>query len=133
MALCIAAAVAATAGGCGSDGSGSGYGSRDATGEPPTATATTPAAPPGATARACDPASAAGAEGLRVTGLECDAGRGVVAAWTGDPSCSAPAGASRYACTVAGGYRCLAATTEAGIAVSCSRPGRSLSFLAEDG
>jgi hypothetical protein len=127
----VAVALTALAIGCGSDGSGSGYGSRDSTAEQPTATATTPPAPPGATARDCGRTTVAGTEGLRVTGIGCDVGRGVVAAWTRTRSCSTPAGASRYACTVHEDFRCLGASADGGIAVSCSRPGGSLSFIAK--
>lgn len=67
-----------------------------------------------------------------MTGVGCDVGRGVVAAWASKPACAAPAGASRFSCTI-GEYRCLAAASERGIAVSCSRPGSSVTFLARRG
>lgn len=72
----------------------------------------------------------AGTGQLRVTGIGCDAGRGVVAAWIGEPACSNPADTSRFSCPVEG-YRCLGAATERGIAVSCSRSGSSIAFLAK--
>lgn len=97
----------------------------------PTATATTPAAPSGASARACE-GTVAGAEEVRVTGIGCDMGRGVVAAWTAQPSCFSPPG-SRFSCTVHNGYRCLGAATERGIAVSCARPGASVAFVGKRG
>ena len=126
-ALLVLAAVAV---GCGSSDGGSGYGPRDTTessgGE---ATATTPVAPPGASARTCEGA-VAGTERLRVTGVGCDTGRAVVAAWAGEPSCAAPTGSSRFSCAVGDGYRCLGAATEPGIAVSCSRQGSSVAFVA---
>lgn len=94
-----------------------------------TATATTPAAPPGASARGCE-GTVAGTDQVRVTGIGCDVGRGVVAAWASKPSCSRPAGESRFSCPVHRGYRCLGAATAGGIAVSCSRPGSSVAFVA---
>lgn len=99
----------------------------------PTATATTPPAPPGASARDCGDTTVAGTQDLHVTGIGCDVGRGVVAAWTGKPGCAPAAGASRSSCSVHDGYRCLAAATERGVAVSCARPGGSLAFLARRG
>jgi len=125
--LLLTVLCAAAIGGCGSSGGDSG----EAGGGEPTARATTPEAPPGASARACDGA-AAGVEQVRVTGVGCDAGRGVVAAWAAAGACSSPPGESRYSCSV-GGYRCLGAATARGIAVSCSRPGSSVSFLAGRG
>lgn len=127
--FCLLAALVALIAGCGSDGSGSGYGSRDSTEGPATATATTPDAPPGASARTCAGASA-GTEELRVTGIGCDEGRGIAAAWAAKPSCTAPEGASHFACTVAEGYRCIGAVAERGLAVSCARPGASVAFIA---
>lgn len=127
-ALLVALALAALATGCGSSDGGSGYGSRDSTEEPATATANTPDAPPGASARTCE-SSVAGTEEVRVTGIDCDVGRQVVAAWAGKPSCSAPAGESRFSCSVGGGYRCLGTSAERGIVVSCARPGASASFI----
>lgn len=126
--LVLAAALCAAAiGGCGS----SGGESSESSGGEPTARATTPTAPPGASARACDVA-AAGAEQVRVTGVDCHAARRVIAAWASKPDCASPAGASRSSCTV-GEYRCLAAATERGIAVSCARPGGSIAFVARRG
>lgn len=131
-ALFAVAALAAAATGCGSADGGSGYGSRDSTEAAPTATATTPEAPPGASARACGGA-VAGAEEVRVTGVGCDVGLRVVAAWLGKPSCSAPPGGSRFSCSVYSGYRCLGASTARGIAVSCAEPGASVSFIKNRG
>jgi len=122
LALFAALAVA----GCGSDESGTGYGAKQAGDR--TATATTPESPPGAATRSCGGTTAAGTSELRVTGIDCDVGRGVVAAWDAKGSCPPAAGASRGSCAVAG-YRCLAAEVGKGIAVSCSRPGGSLAFL----
>jgi hypothetical protein len=113
--------------GCGSSGEPS---SQPSSGQ--TATATTPEAPAGAAVRRC-PGSVAGTGKVRVTGVACDVGRGVVAAWAGKPSCSGSSGASRFSCGVGQGYRCLGAATERGLAVSCARPGSSVSFIAKSG
>jgi hypothetical protein len=119
----IAAVALATAvPGCGSSGGGS-----------PAATATSPPAPPGATARDCGETTVAGTRGLRVTGIGCDVGRGLVAAWSGKPTCVLSPGASRSSCSIRDGYRCLAAATGRGVAVSCARPGGSAAFLAHRG
>ena len=133
FALLAALAVA----GCGSDTGGSGYGPRESTGAAAgggekTATATTPPAPPGASARSCAGA-VAGVEELRVTGIECGAGRAIAAAWAAEPECAAPAGASRFTCAVNDSFLCLGAATETGIAVSCSREGGSAAFVAKGG
>lgn len=131
-------ALAATLAACGSSGessSGEPSGSAPETSTPtnratqPPSTATTPAAPPGASARACASAIA-DITGLRVTGVGCNTGRVVAAGWSGDSGCASPAGASRFACTVRG-YRCLGAATGRGIAVSCAQPNRSIAFTAK--
>lgn len=130
--LLVAVALAGLTTGCGSSGEGSGYGSKDSAEEPATATATTPQAPPGASARTCD-SGVPGTEEVRVTGVRCVTGLRVVAAWAAKSPCSAPAGGSRFSCAVDDGYRCLGASAERGIAVSCARPGASVSFLAQPG
>jgi hypothetical protein len=122
-------ALVALAAGCGSSGNS---GSGTSTEGPATATATTPAAPPGASVKSCRVA-AAGIAQVRVTGIGCAAARSVATAWTDERGCFQPRGASRYSCAVRGGYRCIGATTERGIAVSCARPGRSLAFVAKGG
>ncbi len=127
LTLAIAALALPVAAGCGSSG-GSGYGDRGSTGQEPGATATTPAAPPGAAAQSCQ--SDTGTEQLRVTGADCDAGRAVAVAWVEKAACSGPADASRYSCAL-DGYRCLGAAVDDGIAVSCSRPGSSVAFVAK--
>lgn len=121
-------ALAALAVGCGSSNdSGTRAGSAQGAGE---SSAAAPTAPAGASAQSCKGA-VAGAGQLRVTGVGCDVGRGVVAGWVNKPSCSRPAGASRYSCAVHGKYRCQGAATERGIAVSCARQGSSLAFVAK--
>jgi hypothetical protein len=113
------ALVAILASGCGSsDTNSSGEGSTTKT-----------AAPPGAAVLAC-----AGAPtdigALRASGVGCATGREVVARWTAKNTCRANADTSRTSCTV-GGYRCLGTVTEHGLAVSCARPGHSISFVAK--
>jgi hypothetical protein len=117
--LAVLLALGAALAGCGSSDEGS-----------PTATATSPPAPAGASARDCGETTLAGTQGLHVTGIGCDVGRGVVATWARKPGCAPAPGASRSSCSVYDGYRCLAAATERGIAVSCARPGGSAAFLA---
>jgi hypothetical protein len=111
------ALVALLASGCGSSGTNSGEGSTKTT------------APRGAMALTCAGAPA-GVEALRVSGVDCAAGRQVASAWTEKNGCGAVPGASRTSCT-AGIYHCLGIATERGLAISCARPGRSISFLAK--
>jgi hypothetical protein len=68
-----------------------------------------------------------------VTGIGCDVGRGIVAAWANGSRCALGRGASRSSCTVYDEYRCLAAATDRGVAVSCARPGGSAAFIAKRG
>jgi hypothetical protein len=98
----------------------------------PTATATAPAAPPGASARSCEDA-VTGTSELRVTGVGCAVGHAVAAAWADEPACTPTGGASRSSCSIYNGYRCLAAATDRGVAASCARTGSSVSFIAERG
>jgi type IV pilus biogenesis protein CpaD/CtpE len=49
------------------------------------------------------------------------------AKWEHSPDCDHPAGASRWGCSI-GSYRCQAVVVDRGWSVSCSRPGRSISF-----
>jgi hypothetical protein len=94
---------------------------------PPASTLTAPA---GARAQTCE-SDAVDATALRATGIACDQARQVMFAWQRSPTCAA-AGASRSSCT-AGGYRCLGAITDRGVAVSCAAKGRSISFTAKRG
>jgi hypothetical protein len=86
---------------------------------------TTPKAPVGSSVTRCHedllsrPARAAGAS--------CAEARSVVTRWVHTPSCMSTAGESRGSCTV-GGYGCLSTRTDRGVAVSCTRPGRAVSF-----
>jgi hypothetical protein len=98
----------------------------------PTATATTPAAPAGASARSCE-GTVAGTSELRVTGVGCDVGHAVVAAWADKSACTPASDASLGSCSIYDGYRCIGATTDRGVAVSCARTGSSVAFIAERG
>jgi hypothetical protein len=120
--LSLALLIAILLAGCGSNGDSS-----NTTAPEATTSSATPTAPAGAAAHSCKIKSA-GLEGLRVTGVDCGAGQAVATAWTQNASCS-PEGESRSACTVRG-YRCLGVATERGFALSCARPGRSVSFVA---
>jgi hypothetical protein len=145
----IAVTAALLAMGCGSDDDGgSGYGreSGDVSGPSQATTTTTGAGadattttgggnatttgPSGIRARSCPPEGEIAA--LRTVGEDCRTARAVAADWSRRSDCSEPEGASRYACSVSG-YRCLGTTAGRGISVSCARPGRSVSFLAEPG
>lgn len=90
-------------------------------------TTNTTSAPVGAAAQSCE-TQAAGAEGLRATGVSCQRARQVMYGWRRQGSCFSPPGASRVSCTTRS-YRCLGARTDRGTAVSCSRPGRSIAFV----
>ena len=48
--------------------------------------------------------------------------------WQRERSCSPPAGASRDSCLTRS-YRCQAARTDRGLAVSCAREGQSIAFI----
>jgi hypothetical protein len=91
-------------------------------------TSAAPKAPAGARAQSCD-AHATGAESLRATGVPCGQARRVLHSWQRQRSCSLPGGASRGSC-LARSYRCQAARTDRGLAVSCARPGQSIAFVA---
>jgi hypothetical protein len=110
--------VAILASGCGSSGT-----------ESSSEGSTKTAAPQGAATPACT-AAPAGVGALRVSGVDCTTGREIVVAWTKKHACATPASASRTSCTV-GAYRCLAATVQHGLAVSCARPDRSISFVSK--
>lgn len=122
--LVVVALAAVLAAGCGgssveTDGSSTG-----------TVTEVTPGrAPIGASTKSCD-AYATDAEGLRATGIACDQARQVLYGWQREPSCALPGGASRSSCSI-GSYRCQAVRSDRGLAVSCSRPGKSIAFIAK--
>ncbi len=86
--------------------------------------------PVGVRARSCKGGD--GYQLLRVTGVDCATGARVASGWSGDSSCRPPNGQSRSTCAV-GEYRCLAATVDRGLAVSCARPERAIAFIAARG
>lgn len=88
-------------------------------------------APIGASARSCD-AYSTDAGALRATGISCGQARQVMYGWQREPSCATPAGASRSSCLTRS-YRCQATRTDRGLAVSCSRKGQSIAFIARRG
>jgi hypothetical protein len=88
----------------------------------------TSTAPAGAAAKSCD-TDAVDARSLRATGISCGQARQVMSGWQRERSCARPSAASRTSCLTRS-YRCLGARTDRGIAVSCSRPGQSIAFLA---
>ncbi len=120
--IAIVVLAAAASAGCGEESADE---SGSAATAPPASTSTAPA---GASAHACA-LSAGGAEGLRATGVSCGKAQRLAIAWRRGDECVPPTGASRSACTVSS-YRCLAAATDRGLAVSCARPGRSVAFTA---
>jgi hypothetical protein len=85
--------------------------------------------PAGASARSCE-SGAGDADDLLAAGVSCARARQVLYGWQRAGSCAPPAGASRSSCA-SGPYRCLGTRTDRGIAVSCSRPGESIGFVAE--
>lgn len=115
-------AVAALLAGCGSSSSES---STTQTAPPPQATTST--APPGASVHICATSSADTTE-LQAVGVPCGLARATASAWGRVHTCSSSK-SSRYSCTV-GQFRCQSAKTDRGFAVSCSGPGRSISFIA---
>jgi hypothetical protein len=50
------------------------------------------------------------------------------AAFLAEPSCKRPPGASRWGCSI-DSYRCQGVVTDRGWSISCSQPGRSVSFV----
>lgn len=88
-----------------------------------------PPAPVGAAARNCD-TRAVDAEGLRAVGVSCGAARKVMYGWQLLGACAPPSAASRTSCTVRS-FRCLSGRTDRGVVVGCSRPGKSIAFVAK--
>jgi hypothetical protein len=92
---------------------------------------TQPKAPVGASAESCD-TDAMDAEDLRATGISCDQARKIMDGWQREDSCALPSGASRGGC-LTHSFRCQATRTDRGTAVSCSRRGESIAFVARRG
>jgi hypothetical protein len=120
--LAIALLLAALSG-CGGSSGGSG-----STTSPGAGSSTSPA---GASVHAC-PLSVGGVNGLQATGVSCGEAQPLASAWRRSSGCAASPGASHSACTVRG-YRCIGTVTGRGLAVSCSRPGRAVSFTFRHG
>lgn len=128
--LAVAAAAALAAAGCGSSDS-----SGTETGGSTSASPATSQAPKGATTHSCTLLTR-GVSKARATGVACTTAVEVADAWAAESEsdCRLSPSTSRGSCTVGRHrYRCLATSTDRGIAVSCSRPGRTISFLARRG
>ncbi len=136
-ALMLCAALLAA--GCGGSGDGSGStapeggatepgGAAESGGAPKKATS--PNAPAGSKVLDCEGGGAA--TQLRATAVGCDTAREVMAAWDGSEACVLAAGASRDSCSL-DGFRCQGTKTDAGVAVSCARPGGDVSFVRPSG
>jgi hypothetical protein len=125
--------LAALAAGCGAGGGGTATGGSGPTqsGAPATkpSSAQQGGAPLGSQVKRCD-SGAVDAELLRATGVPCGAARQAMFHWQRAAKCVPGGGASRGACSIAGGYRCQALTTGKGLEVSCSAPGRAVAFRA---
>ena len=120
----IAALVAAAAiAGCGCSSEET---SSTATGGP-AGSATTLTAPSGVRTKACVDQSLDQPE-IVVIGTSCAEARRVVSAWEGRDACAVLDGASHSACSL-GKLRCFGTVTDRGLAVNCSRAGRSISFV----
>lgn len=133
--LAVALLLAALALGCGSSDGGDGTSS-----EAPATENAPPArdgyggsreAPAGAAVRSCE-TQAVDAERLRATAVSCGEARQVMFAWQRAEGCGLIGNASRGSCVVRS-YRCLSVRTGRGVSVSCTRPGRSIAFLAQRG
>jgi hypothetical protein len=131
--LAIVALAAALLSGCGGSSSSSTGGStQTGTGAPSKTSGSgsgAPSAPVGASARECA-THAVNAEGLRAVGVSCDAARKVMYGWQLLGACAPPSAASRTSCTVRS-FRCLSGRTDRGVVVGCSRPGKSIAFVAK--
>lgn len=115
--LAIALLLAALSG-CG--------GSSDESGSTTSPGASSSTSPAGASVHVCS-LNVGGVAGLRAVGVSCGEARRLASAWRRSSDCPASPGASHSACTVRA-YRCIGTVTGRGLAVSCSRPGRAVSF-----
>jgi hypothetical protein len=125
--IAITVLAAALLAGCGSS-SDSGSDAAGSTAAPGASDSTAPA---GASAQSCE-TDAVDATALRATSVSCGEARALMFAWQRQSDCATPKGASRSACTTRS-YRCLSTATARGVAVSCSRPGHSIAFIAKRG
>lgn len=122
----LALLAAALLAGCGA---GEDSGTTSGEGGAATDAPASPGAPPGAEAVLCRPHTS-DADELRATGVGCPRARELMFRWQGSERCAPPPGISRSGCTISS-YRCQATVADRGISVSCSRPGRSVAFLAQ--
>jgi hypothetical protein len=120
----LAVLVAMVAAGCGS--SSDETAGTSGTTAPPASTTPGQEAPIGVRAKGCGDTGSSGE--VRVTGVSCELGRSLVTGWYKNGDCSAPEAASRMSCRV-GGFICLGAVTDRGVAVTCAAPGRSVAFI----
>ncbi|HEX2706458.1 MAG TPA: hypothetical protein VHM66_00435 [Solirubrobacterales bacterium] len=127
--LAIAVLAAALLAGCGGSSSSDSGSTSTGSGTAPKSGDST--APIGASAQSCD-THAVAVKSLRATGVSCSQARQLMFGWQRNPACASPQGASRSSCTTRS-YRCLGTTTSRGLAVSCSRPGHSVAFIAKRG
>ncbi|HEY1355748.1 MAG TPA: hypothetical protein VGF09_05475 [Solirubrobacterales bacterium] len=127
--LPLALVAALLAAGCGSGGSTESTGSEGA--ETTQAHQSGAGAPIGVMARPCHNTGKK-ALLMRVTGVSCAKGTSIATVWRSHPECPPAGGESRSACTV-GGFRCFATVAGRGLAVTCARPERSISFIAPRG
>jgi hypothetical protein len=125
--LCGALLVA----GCGGGSSGGSNTTAPPAGGGAPKKATAPNAPAGSKVVACKE-SAAAAEGLRATAVDCGTADRIMRRWEKHRSCALAEGASRGSCSL-GSFRCQTVKTGDGIAVSCARPGGDVSFIAKAG
>jgi hypothetical protein len=125
--IVVLIAFAAVLAGCGSGSEGTTAGT---TGANPPATSSTahPAAPAGASVRACKLGPAVDGP-ARVAGIPCAGARLLAIGWFKEDKCIGAAGASRTSCRL-GHFVCLGARTDRGVAVNCSGPAGSISFTA---
>jgi hypothetical protein len=119
-AAALALAGAALLAGCGSSGGGTA-----SSPEPLKRSGGSGGAPIGAAVKSCP--SDGALKGLRVHGVGCGTGTAVMSSWN-VARCRPGKGTSRAACTVRR-FRCLSVRTDQGTAVSCTRRGRSISFV----
>lgn len=123
----LAAGLALAASGCGSSDEGTSSETTQSTSS--NGGATTSTTPAGSRVEVCEGAIA-GVGRVRASGTGCAIARGIVASWDNKVACGAAANGSRASCSVEN-YRCLGAATERGLAVTCARPGSSISFVAK--
>ena len=103
---------------------GCGGGSNGGSNSTAPAKATSPNAPAGSRVVACR-----GSGQLRAATVDCATARTTMERWEGAGSCALAKDASRNSCMV-GGFRCQAASVDAGVSVSCVGPEGEIAFIA---